>query len=166
MPLKLFVYGTLKKGFGNHHWLGPNSKFIEDSLISGFTMHDLSAYPAVKMGGHANVYGEFYEVPDNVIPYLDALEGHPDLFQRTEIRADNDEPFSVYLMDHADSYPLIASGKWEYGKKEDKKDDTTVDIPSTSLSSFGTSDGGSREATVDIPSGGGDFGGGGSSGDF
>ena len=73
----VFVYGTLKKGFGNHHLLS-DSTFIDDGYIKGHldTIHGL---PALTVGD-SYVPGELYEVNEDKLKRVDRLEGYlPDV---------------------------------------------------------------------------------------
>src|SRR6185369_16266286 len=84
-PLKVFVYGTLKKGFGNHGVLGK-SKFIKKSTMFGVLLN-LGGYPGFlpKQTG-MGVHGEVYEVPDlETLNALDLLEGHPYHYVRCQL---------------------------------------------------------------------------------
>ena len=88
---KLFVYGTLKRGFPNHHYMAGAS-YVGDALT-------VDAYPLVVGGtwftpylipergsGH-RVKGELWEVPDAMIPAIDELESvHlPNGYRREQI---------------------------------------------------------------------------------
>jgi gamma-glutamylcyclotransferase (GGCT)/AIG2-like uncharacterized protein YtfP len=84
--MKLFVYGTLKKGFCNHHVLG-NAKFIGAYTTQPrYTMYDMGAYPAIRLDGKTSIVGEVYEIND--LELVDSLEGYPVLYDRTEIETD------------------------------------------------------------------------------
>ena len=82
---KVFVYGTLKEGFGNHRVLRDSRKLC-DATIEGFDMISLGAFPGI-ITGSDTIYGEVYEVTDtSVMRGLDSLEGH----------RGNDDPSSMY----------------------------------------------------------------------
>jgi gamma-glutamylcyclotransferase (GGCT)/AIG2-like uncharacterized protein YtfP len=69
MMHKVFVYGSLKKGFGNH-------SLLTDS-------HYLGPYPGV-VSGEGIIHGELYEVDDTTFSRLDRLEGYPSFYGREE----------------------------------------------------------------------------------
>jgi gamma-glutamylcyclotransferase (GGCT)/AIG2-like uncharacterized protein YtfP len=70
-----FVYGTLKKGFPNHHFLGA-SKLVSDKAWVNAIMFDLRSFPACVLSDKGVVFGELYEVTDpEVEDTLDRLEG-------------------------------------------------------------------------------------------
>ena len=82
----VFVYGTLKKGFGNHRLLA-GAEFCGKAYIARVIMLDLGAYPAVIHGGHKEVEGELYRVNDAILSDLDRLEGHPHFYERQTVMA-------------------------------------------------------------------------------
>lgn len=80
-----FVYGTLRKGYGNH-------PILEDSLFVGnakslpqYTMLHLGGFPGVVAGGTTSIVGELYDVDDETLANLDRLEGHPNFYKRASI---------------------------------------------------------------------------------
>ncbi|MDQ7056677.1 MAG: gamma-glutamylcyclotransferase family protein [Persephonella sp.] len=77
----VFVYGTLRKGFWNHSFLG-NSRF----LGYGKTKEKYSLYadsiPYVVKEPLTQIKGEIYEVDDETLQRLDELEGHPSFYKR------------------------------------------------------------------------------------
>lgn len=74
----VFVYGTLKKGYGNHSLL-QTSKFIGEGVTTWcwYEMYD-GSFPYVVFHGNGlnnAIKGEVYEVNDNTLRTLDHLEG-------------------------------------------------------------------------------------------
>ena len=84
---KVFVYGTLKKGHGNHErLLASNSKFIGNACTEPiFTMLHLGGFPGIVLGGHTPIKGELFEVDAETLARLDHLEGHPNFYQRVPV---------------------------------------------------------------------------------
>lgn len=86
----VFVYGTLKQGFGNHRVIQAEAtQFVGNAVtVRPYNMKD-GGFPAVldTNAGHP-IKGELYEVDDATLKRLDFLEGHPDLFERREISVD------------------------------------------------------------------------------
>lgn len=80
------VYGTLKRGHGNHHYI-EDSKYVGKGVTK-------EKYPLVVSGlpylieqrgkGH-HVEVEVYRVDDDTMRRLDALEGHPNWYERKQI---------------------------------------------------------------------------------
>lgn len=87
---KLFVYGTLKEGYGNHRLLQGCKKLGNYTLPVGeFCLVDLGWYPGVVhrhvLGLTTPVTGEVYEVDDETARAVDGLEGYPSLYDREEV---------------------------------------------------------------------------------
>lgn len=87
VPVRLFVYGTLKLRHHNNHYLG-DSKFLSDGVTK-------LKYPLVRHGipflynepgvGH-HVKGEVFDVLDqDVLANIDRLEGHPRWYKRETV---------------------------------------------------------------------------------
>lgn len=121
---RIFCYGTLMKGHGNHRLLlKETTKALgKASTPSAFTMVHLGGFPGIIRGGETSIQGEVYEVDAETLARLDRLEGHPDFYRR--------EPIEGLLMpdgSHLDAevYVLpasylargktIPSGVWEKG---------------------------------------------------
>lgn len=69
-----FVYGSLKKGFYNHHYL-KDSKYIDEGFISNYYLLSINnkRYPAL-LKGKGIVKGEVYLVDRLSLKNLDVLE--------------------------------------------------------------------------------------------
>lgn len=117
---QIFVYGTLLSGQGNNRRFLQNdeSKLIGESIILGFTMHDLGAFPALveqDMGlsdGENIIHGEVWEVSDEVFQSLDYLEGYPRFYNRKEVETEFGQAW-VYFCNNAQDDPIIESGNWK-----------------------------------------------------
>lgn len=117
--MKLFVYGTLKKGGYNHHLL-KDAKFLGEATIFG-KLYSMGSFPAMKEDGEQTsaVHGEVYEVDG--FTKLDRLEGHPHLYKRTEFYPPEHwivEPitgmFCTYVFQGSvEGRELIESGEWD-----------------------------------------------------
>ncbi len=110
---KVFVYGTLKTGQGNH-WIIEGCKGMR-GMAPGMSMHAGTAFPFA-MRGDGVIKGELYEVDDAKLAELDRLEGHPRFYHR-ERTAVYDEDFKrheawIYLNAKAGDYPKVKSGDW------------------------------------------------------
>lgn len=93
---RVFVYGSLMSGLGNHHLLGSaRFKGLRNQprhlgrcrTARRWTMIDLGAFPAVLEGpdGPGRVAGELYAVEADTLADLDRLEGHPDFYRRIRV---------------------------------------------------------------------------------
>ena len=77
---KVFVYGTLMKGERNHHFL-EDSKLLGASSVEGYDMYNVGWFPAI-IRGDSRILGELYEVSQEDMPSIDALEGEGSLYRR------------------------------------------------------------------------------------
>jgi gamma-glutamylcyclotransferase (GGCT)/AIG2-like uncharacterized protein YtfP len=77
--VRLFVYGTLRKGFRSHGWLSRlHARFLATGHVRG-RLYDLGEFPgAVESSEHRErLYGEVYLLPNAVQAFgiLDKFEG-------------------------------------------------------------------------------------------
>ena len=88
---KVFVYGTLKKGEPNHHWLTKSENGFSNFVCNAVTKQKMplvivSKYniPMLlnKPGVGNYVTGEIYEVDDSMFAKLDELEDYPSFYNR------------------------------------------------------------------------------------
>lgn len=112
--VRLFVYGTLMRGERNHHMLGESPFLGEHRTANGFALRDLGGFPAMVRDGGGYVAGEVYLVDPETIRDIDALEGHPDWYERSSIRADDGSSVQAYLLTakQVQGRRLIVSGDW------------------------------------------------------
>ena len=84
----VFVYGTLKRGQRNHHYL-LQADYVGLHLTDEcFCMFAFDDYPAVTHGGCDAISGEIYRVNPLQFQMLDELEQYPRFYQRIEIATD------------------------------------------------------------------------------
>lgn len=109
----VFVYGTLQRGFSNHHilsqarFLGPARSRDEYALYVEY-------FPKVIPHERVSViHGELYLVDDYTLALLDDLEDHPFLYRREQIPVITDDGSEtlawIYFHPEA-SGQLVASG--------------------------------------------------------
>ena len=118
---KLFVYGTLKQGHGNHRLL-TDAKFVGTATTSQeFTMYSTGGFPALVHSGDTSIFGEVYEVTDEEFSRLDVLEGYPHMYTREQISVNVGEEGDsfvsnnvwVYIWNYElDDMPVVESGEW------------------------------------------------------
>jgi len=109
---KVFVYGTLKKGFGNHRLLDHGkAQFISEGTTNDKYTMLYYVFPFVSrtMTPKTTIEGEVYEVDDKTFTRLDRLEGYPDFYDREQVLVDTpngkvkvwmyfcDKPYQQYL---------------------------------------------------------------------
>jgi gamma-glutamylaminecyclotransferase len=90
----VFVYGTLKRPYGNNRLLDTSNFVSAGVTVSPFLMRTTFGYPVVFRGSQAQRYpnypieGEVYETTDTVLHSLDRLEGHPNWYVRDKVTVD------------------------------------------------------------------------------
>lgn len=90
---KIFVYGTLKRGHGNHRYLA-GSKFLGAGKTRNKYAMYVSGIPFVIVTEPVSqISGELYEVDDQTLCKLDQLEGHPNWYQREQVEICLDNNF-------------------------------------------------------------------------
>jgi gamma-glutamylcyclotransferase (GGCT)/AIG2-like uncharacterized protein YtfP len=111
MPIRVFVYGTLKQGHGNNRLL-ENSKFLGRCYIEGpWRLINLGAYPGlveIPKIEFAKVLGEVYQVDLDTLQSLDWLEGHPRYYRRDKVATPWKNAWAYFLPeDYIEKYPLV-----------------------------------------------------------
>lgn len=104
---KVLVYGSLKRGFGNHRVMeAAGGKHIGAHTLSGFDMYSLGGFPAI-VRGEGRVECEVYSV-DSLEP-LDRLEGHPTFYKREVV-----DDMYVYIYQHdVTGRAKVEDGVWK-----------------------------------------------------
>ena len=88
--IKVFVYGTLKEGHGNHHWFLNHSQFLGRAVVEGrYRMRDLGGFPVVERVSDTDapdqpIFGEVYLVR-RVLTLLNALKSHSEFNIKTGV---------------------------------------------------------------------------------
>jgi gamma-glutamylcyclotransferase (GGCT)/AIG2-like uncharacterized protein YtfP len=111
----VFVYGTLKRGQYNHHWI-DGGIYLGRRQLRGVQLHHLGAYPmAVLTGSDAVSHGELYRVKAAGLNHLDQLEGYPGFYDRTELQLCDGTTAWVYhgRLEQVSKAPLIPLGDWD-----------------------------------------------------
>lgn len=112
-PTQVFVYGTLKRGLANHHWLA-GAVYGGERLLSGARLYDLGPFPMAVASEAGQIHGELYAISWLGLAALDRLEGVPRLFQRQLLPLSDGDLAWVYLGQRRQVRfsALIASGRW------------------------------------------------------
>lgn len=120
--IKVFVYGTLRKGEANHPLLNDATCIAEQCWTNGVLYDTGYGYPAIKQSSSSRVYGELYLVPKKNVARLDQLEGYRparnnNLYDRIEQTIHMDKGSCVAFVYVADQVSLlkrkIVSGDWK-----------------------------------------------------
>jgi gamma-glutamylaminecyclotransferase len=120
--VRVFVYGSLKKGHCNHILLHEaEAEFLGYDSISGiFDLIDFGMYPAVMDGDSdfepGTIKGEVWAGDEDMLKGLDWLEGHPNFYQRRKLWTDiNKLRVWVYFLDDRwleEGDDIINEGIW------------------------------------------------------
>ena len=107
------VYGTLKKGFGNHRII-EHCEYIGSDLLEGFDLYDLGPFPGVNKGDN-KVFVEIYQVEDKDTKIaLDRLEGYPDLYTKDTVQTHFGlATIYIYNQQLRDNDLLLKDGFWK-----------------------------------------------------
>lgn len=115
MPYRVFVYGSLKKGYINNYLL-ENQKFVGPVKTEpGYTIYDAN-FPLLYQEGDESVEGEMYLVNEDCLYLLDKLENHPNLYRREIIRLDDGTEAFAYI------WPYGVIGAKKVGKSWNNTD--------------------------------------------
>ena len=136
---KVFVYGTLRKGGSNEHFL-KGATCTSDQCWTYGELHDTGlGYPAIKQHSSLKVYGEIYEITDEELALVDELEdyvegGDNNLYDRMKtivFSQEGEEEVFVYIGEEQlfQKSSKIESGDWLDYLKKVSIDHLRVDEP-------------------------------------
>lgn len=75
-PTRLFIYGTLKRGGSNHHYMSGQTFITEARTTPAFRLHDFGGFPGmVRAEDGLSIEGELWDVDADCLARLDVLEG-------------------------------------------------------------------------------------------
>jgi len=107
--IKVFTYGTLKKGYGNHFRLLRDSRFVGNAVTRGrYTMLDAGFPVLLSNPAGFPVMGEVYEVDRETTMRLDRLESVGRMYDRLRkyVQMDSGEVWRVH-------YYVGCPGSWQ-----------------------------------------------------
>lgn len=112
----VFVYGTLKAGYSNHGLLRGAVPLGTTRTVSKHTLVDWKAFPALVLKGDTQVTGEAYRVNNATFKRLDALEGYPTFYDRTQVELENGLTSWCYFIPESDinvdEEDIVEDGEW------------------------------------------------------
>ena len=106
MKHRVFVYGTLKSGQRNAHFLHGARCLGGHVTEAIYSMYEFGDFPAVCVDGQHSIDGEIYLVGGRQFRLLDELEWYPHFYQRIEIPTR-----------HGDAWMYIVRAELCYGKR-------------------------------------------------
>ena len=82
----VFVYGTLKQGCRNHHWMRDTPCLGAARTVGCYALYLAQRIPFLFKGeARYPVQGELYRVDADQLAHLDVLERHPEWYTREQI---------------------------------------------------------------------------------
>lgn len=95
--MKIFVYGTLKRGKSNHDLMYGYDD-VEEGYVNGYKMYTNGYYPLAVRGDENDIiFGEIFSFnknQENILKKLDMLEGYnneeTDLYKRIEVNVNTE----------------------------------------------------------------------------
>ncbi|MEP1213454.1 MAG: gamma-glutamylcyclotransferase family protein [Marinobacter sp.] len=111
------VYGTLKKGHSNHHFMAT-ARFVGRCRLKQITLYDIGPFPGAKLRPSQGIDVEIYDVTNELFARLDQLEGHNPRAPRAGEydRRQLETPFGlawIYLYNRdVSGLPAIQRGGW------------------------------------------------------
>lgn len=112
--VRLFVYGTLKRGFSNAARLDGAAFERRASTSPGYAIYMVMGYPALVTASAGVVHGELYGVSDEHIALLDAFEEVPHRYRRETIVLDDGTCADAYVGTTmaGSGHPMIDGGRF------------------------------------------------------
>lgn len=113
---KIVVYGSLRKGHGNHRYLLSDSKLVSEEVINiPFKMVSLGGFPGLIPSKENNgITVEIYEVTDDTYKAVEQLEGYPNFYQKALVPTSLGE-LEIYVLlspRYAVNPTFVENGDW------------------------------------------------------
>ncbi len=113
----LVVYGSLKRGLHNAHWM-RGCRFIGEDSLQSIVLYDLGPYPGARLDASEGVTVEIYTVTEEQLRHIDVLEDYKaadpasGLYDRVLVSTRFGKAW-VYIYNRAvDGFPAIRRGGW------------------------------------------------------
>jgi len=117
---KVAVYGTLRKGHGNHRLL-ESSEFLGEEKLPGHGMVSLGGFPAVYTSENdkKSVVVEVFKVDgESTKKRLDMLEGYPSFYDRKLVKTSHGDAWMYVIESYNEkSERQVEGGDWNEHEK-------------------------------------------------
>ena len=127
---RVFVYGTLKRGFPNHFFIKGQKSLGPAVTVEPYALYE-DVHPLVsKQERISPIHGEVYEVSDAILKRIDLLEDHPVHYRREEVDVDLDSGERVTVWMYFFPEPrgrLFPDGDWKSASLEEEKAEDALD---------------------------------------
>ena len=125
---RVFVYGSLKSGGdirGLNQFDGANIVAKAKTQFPDYNMLDLGSFPGVTKNGEKHIQGEVWEVDDEVMEQLDAIEGYPTFYDR-ELTQTTQGKAWMYFLDSQDYNDLSIAVNTRNSQHIEEVDNTLI----------------------------------------
>tara|TARA_R100001143_G_scaffold27728_2_gene27623 strand:+ start:1097 stop:1657 length:561 start_codon:yes stop_codon:yes gene_type:complete len=126
MTIRVAVYGTLKKGLSNAHYL-QHAQYLGTDCLTEIVLYDLGPWPGARLERSLGIDVEVYEIDTNQLQQLDELEDYDaiepcnGMYDRIQIKTRYGLAWVyLYLLPVA-GRPQILSGGWLPGEGRDHR---------------------------------------------
>lgn len=115
---RVAVYGTLKQGQRNHHWL-EGATLIGHDRLTAITLYDLGPYPGAKLSPSNGTVVEIYAVNAQQLKRLDQLEDYfhhapgEGVYDRVVLATRHGEAWCYLFNADVAEQSKINSGEWQ-----------------------------------------------------
>lgn len=104
----VFVYGTLRRNFGNHGLLA-GAKYICDTKTKEKYLMTANGVPFVNPYiPNTQIVGEVYKITPEILVGLDILEGHPNNYFRMIIPTSNGKRCWIYFCTYGGKHTYLS----------------------------------------------------------
>ena len=113
----LFLYGTLKRGQKNHHFLAGQEFLGEATTMPLYRLYGLGCHPGMVLDpdNGLDVAGELWAVDDAALAKMDEFEGVPDWFIRQDVAVrDCFETVQAYFFNGTVPEGAVSGGEWPF----------------------------------------------------
>ena len=123
--MKLFTYGTLKKGHYNNYLLN-GAEYLGSSKIKGYQCINSPGFPyAIKAKDDSSIIiGDVFEIERHHLSTTDRLEGYPIHYNRSEVETDYGTAWIYYITKDRYIDGLVRS----YGFCDEWEDNQVCDL--------------------------------------
>jgi len=121
------VYGSLRKGLGNHHVIKDGELLGEFKTKPEYSLYSLGGFPGLKQEGETSVVMEVYKVDDSTLKRVNRLEGYDpnsednSFYDRVSIDTPYGEAYTFIFVPSIEGRPFVKSGDWTSYVKEKLK---------------------------------------------
>ena len=108
------VYGSLRKGMGNHPLLERNdAQLLSTERVKGWDMYSLGGFPYITPSDtDGEITIEVYVCPITAMRPLDNLEGYPSFYNRKLIDTSKGQAWIYFIEDYGNTRSPVTDGDW------------------------------------------------------